>query len=191
MGDPRRQRRKYVTPRYPWRKDVLDTELKLLGEYGLRNKRELWRHHTMLSKYRKNARTILAKPPEERAKLEKELLTKFNRFGIVSEAATIDDIQDLSIEDLLERRLQTIVFRNGLAKSLQQARQLITHGHVFINGRKVTAPSYLVLRGEEASITYAPTSPLANPEHAIRKAIVTPPTKVEPTSEKVEGEVAV
>ncbi|MBS7643334.1 30S ribosomal protein S4 [Candidatus Bathyarchaeota archaeon] len=190
MGDPKRQRRKYVTPRYPWQKDVLDAELKLLGEYGLRNKRELWRHHTMLSKYRKNARTILAKPPEERAKLEKELLTKFYRLGIVSETATIDDILDLSIEDLLERRLQTIVFRNGLAKSLQQARQLITHGHIFVNGRKVTAPSYLVLRGEEASITYAPTSPVANPEHPIRKAIITPP-KAEPTSRKIEEEVAV
>jgi small subunit ribosomal protein S4 len=191
MGDPKRQRRKYVTPRYPWRKDVLDAELKLLGEYGLRNKRELWRLHTMLSKYRKNARTILAKPPEERAKLEKELLAKFYRLGIVSETATIDDVLDLSIEDLLERRLQTIVFRNGLAKSLQQARQLITHGHILVNGRKVTAPSYLVLRGEEASITYAPTSPLANPEHIIRKVITTPPPKAEPAGEKIEEEATV
>ena len=52
MGDPKRQRKKFDTPRFPWQMDMLNAELKLLGQYGLRNKREIWRHKTLLSKYR-------------------------------------------------------------------------------------------------------------------------------------------
>lgn len=175
MGAPKRLRKKYETPRYPWRKDLLDAELRLIGTYGLRNKRELWRHDFQLRKFRATARTLLAKTPAERAKLEKELLTKLYRIGLASEKATIDDVLDLSVEDLLERRLQTQVFRLGLAKSPQQARQFITHGHIAVKERQVTAPSYLVIRGEENTIKYASISPLTNPEHLTRKALETPP----------------
>jgi len=70
MGDPKKQRKKYATPRFPWRTDVLKEELKLLGQYGLRNKHELWRHETMLSTFRGIARSLIGKPPEERKKME-------------------------------------------------------------------------------------------------------------------------
>ncbi len=169
MGDPKRQRKKYETPRFPWRTDVLMSELKLLGQYGLRNKRELWRHKTMLSKFRSIARSLLGKPAEEREKLEKQLLNKLQRLGILHENAVLDDVLDLTVEDILERRLQTLVFRKGLAKSIYQARQLITHGHIAIGKRRVRVPSYLVPKEEENIINYAPTSPLANPEHPLRQ----------------------
>ncbi|MEM3440999.1 MAG: 30S ribosomal protein S4, partial [Candidatus Bathyarchaeia archaeon] len=162
MGDPKKQRKKYETPRFPWRKDVLQEELKLLGQYGLRNKHELWRHKTFLSKTRGIARLLIGKPPEERAKMENELLLRLKKFGILPETAVLDNVLDLSIEDILERRLQTLVFRKNLAKTIYQARQLITHGHIAIGNRRVTVPSYLVSKEEEGQIGYAPQSALAN-----------------------------
>src|SRR3989304_3923373 len=65
MGDPKKQRKKYDTPRFRWRKDILQEELKLLGQYGLRNKHELWRHKTMLSKTRGIARSLIGNTPEK------------------------------------------------------------------------------------------------------------------------------
>ncbi len=170
MGDPKKQRKKFETPRFPWRTDVLQAELRLLGQYGLRNKRELWRHETMLSRFRGTARAILGAPGEEGEKLKMQLLTRLNRIGILPEASVLEDVLDLSVEDVLERRLQSIVFQKGLAKSVHQSRQFITHGHISIGGKKVKSPSYLVLRDEEADIAYAPYSSIANPDHPIRKA---------------------
>jgi len=171
MGDPKRQRKKFETPRFLWRSDVLQEELKLLGIYGLRNKHELWRHETTLSKFRGIARSLIGKAPEEREKMENELLTKLKRIGILQETAALDNVLDLTIEDLLERRLQTIIFRKSLAKTPYQARQLITHGHVIIGNRRVTVPSYIVSREEEAQIAYSAQSTLANPAHPTRQAM--------------------
>ena len=171
MGDPKKPKKKYETPRFPWRSDVLESELRLLGEYGLRNKRELWRHRTMLSKFRGIARSLFGMPTSRRKILEKQLLDKLKRLGILSENAVLDDVLDLTVEAILERRLQTLVFRKALAKSIYQSRQLITHGHIAIDGKKVFSPSYIVPKNEEDKIEYAPTSPLVNPEHPIREAI--------------------
>ncbi len=171
MGDPKRQLKKYETPRFAWRTDTLQAELKLLGQYGLRNKRELWRSETMLSNFRENARSLLGKSAEERAQPETQLLTRLKRIGILEETAVIDDVLDLSIEDFLERRLQTMVFNKGLAKSIYQARQLISHGHIAIDMHRVKSPSYLVLRNEETKITYAPTSSLGNAQHPLRQEL--------------------
>ena len=168
MGDPRRQRRKYETPRFAWRTDVLNSELRLIGQYGLRNKRELWRHKTSLSRFREIARSLLGMPAEQRERMEKQLLDRLKRLGILPETAALDDVLDLSLEDLLERRLQTMVFNKGLAKTIYQARQIITHGHVAIDGKRVPSPSYIVLRDEEAKLAYAPTSNLSKPDHPLR-----------------------
>jgi len=180
MGDPRKQRKKYETPRFAWRTDTLQSELKLLGQYGLRNKRELWRHETTLSRFREIARSLSGMPAEDRKQTERQLLDRLIRLGILPETAALDDVLDLSIEDLLERRLQSIVFSKGLAKSIHQARQLITHGHIAIEGQRVPSPSYLVLRNEEAKIAYAPTSNLSNPKHPIRESLR--PEEVKTTS---------
>lgn len=190
MGDPRKQRKKYETPRFPWRIDILQAELKLVGQYGLRNKRELWRHKTMLSKFRGTARSILGMREDEGQKLKEQLLGRLHRLGILSETAVLDDVLDLGIEDILERRLQSLVFQKSLAKSVHQARQLITHGHIAIGGQKVTPPSYLVLRSEEANISYAPASPIANPDHTLREGLTSkPPSEIrEEPSEETQHE---
>ena len=161
MGDPKRQRRKFAAPKYPWSKAQLDAELRLLGEYGLRNKRELRRHQATLSGYWTRARELQALPQEERFKPQNELISKLQSYGLVTEGANLDNVLDLKIENLLDRRLQTYVQRLNLAKTPQQARQLITHGHISVKGRKATAPSYLVKREDEREIDYAPSSRFA------------------------------
>jgi small subunit ribosomal protein S4 len=171
MGDPKKQRKKYETPRFRWRKDILQEELKLLGQYGLRNKHELWRHKTMLSKTRGIARSLIGKMPEERAKMENELLARLKKVGILDETAVLDNVLDLSIEDLLERRLQTIVFRKGLTRTIFQSRQLITHGHVNIGNRRVTVPSYIVSKEEENQVVYSPQSTLVKEAHPLRQGL--------------------
>jgi len=171
MGDPKKQRKKYETPRFRWRKDILQEELKLIGQYGLRNKHELWRHKTMLSKTRGIARSLIGKTPEERAKMENELLTRLKKHGVLEETAVLDNVLDLSIEDLLERRLQTIVFRKGLTRTIFQSRQLITHGHITIGNRRVTVPSYIVSKEEEKQVMYSPQSALAKETHPLRQSL--------------------
>ena len=142
----RRLRKKYKTPRKPFERDRLIEEIKLVGYYGLRNKRELWRAKTLLSEFRRRARSLLAIPPEEREKDERSLIDRLYRMGILDRDATLDDILKLRVEDILERRLQSVVWRLGLAKTPHQARQMIVHRHIMVNGRIVTSPSYLVKR---------------------------------------------
>ena len=171
MGDPKRQRKSYATPRHPWRSDQLEVELRLLGEYGLRNKRELWRYKTMLSEVRGIARSLLGQSEADRSRVEHEYLAKLGRIGVLSESASIDEVLDLDIRDLLERRLQTMVFKRGLAKTLFQARQLVSHGHVSVGGKIVSIPGYMVSREDEQKIKYFAQSPLAKADHPMRKII--------------------
>ena len=180
MGDPKKQRSKFDKPRFPWRKDVLQEELKLLGQYALRNKHELWRHKTTLSKARAIARSLISQTTEQRAKMENELLAQLKKKGILQETAVLDNVLDLTIEDILERRLQTIVFRKGLARTGFQARQLITHGHISIDNRRVTIPGYIVAKEEEAKITYSGESAVAKPEHALRVGLTVVAKQPEP-----------
>jgi small subunit ribosomal protein S4 len=170
MGDPRKPRKTFETPRHPWRKDQLEEELHLVGDYGLRNKRELRRHETNLSQIRGIARTLLGAEEGQRGPLERQDLTSLARQGILPEAATVDNILDLNVKDLMERRLQTIVYRTGLAKSIYQARQFVLHGHISIAGDIVTVPSYIVRRDQESRIAFHQTSPLSNAQHPARAA---------------------
>ncbi|HDD71593.1 MAG: 30S ribosomal protein S4 [Candidatus Aenigmatarchaeota archaeon] len=145
----RRLRRKYEKPKRPWDKERIEEEKKLMKEYGLRRKREIWRAEAILRKYRRMARDLIAKKDKEK---EKILIQKLNRMGILPANATLDDVLSLTVRDILERRLQTIVYRKGLANTVKQARQFIVHGHVKIKGRKVIFPSYLVPKEEEDQI---------------------------------------
>ena len=171
MGDPKKKHKRYSKPKRPYDQAALLEELKLIGAYGLRNKRELWRQRTELSRIRRMAREMLSMEPVERAESERVMTTKFRRLGLVGQGATLEDVLTLRIEDLLERRFQTIVYRRGMAKSLFQARQLITHGHISIGDRKVRAPSYMVTIEDEEKLVYAGSSPLAIPEHPLRREL--------------------
>lgn len=152
MGDPKKARKRYSRPRSPWRADQLAQELYLLGTFGLRNKRELWRAQTQLSSVRKQARTLLAATEEVRLREEKKLLDSLRRRGLVAEAATLDDILSLTVEDMLSRRLQSMVFKKGMAVSPLHARQLVSHGHVTVGSRRITVPGYEVGSLQEGGI---------------------------------------
>lgn len=152
MGDPKKPRKRYETPRNPWQEDRLREELKLVGEYGLRNKRELWRAASILRKYRNIARSLFVLTGEERRVKERALIDKLHAMGLVPEDSDANYVLQLSVRDILERRLQTMVYRLGLAKTPYHARQLITHGKVAVGDRVVSAPGYLVKRDEEGKI---------------------------------------
>ncbi|MDP2900733.1 MAG: 30S ribosomal protein S4 [Candidatus Bathyarchaeota archaeon] len=169
MGDPKKKHKTYTTPRVPYNTEMFMEELKLLGAYGLRNKHELWRAKTELSSLRRRARGLLAQTATEREKQEKELIGKLNNMGLVQPNGTLDDILTLSIEDLMERRLQTFVFRKGMAKSLWQARQFIAHGHISINGNEMKVPGYHVLIDDEKTLDFTDVSPYSNKDHPLRK----------------------
>ena len=172
MGDPKRHRKKYVSPTHPWDKARLEKEMQIVIKYGLRNKRELWRFQNILRKYRRVARDLLAKInlPGREGELAKvkamTVIKKLTRMGILDENATLDDILNLNVEDFLERRLQTMVYRQGLANTIKQARQMVVHGHIAVDGRRVTVPSYIVNRDEESKISYYVNSPFAKAKEA-------------------------
>ncbi len=151
MGDPKRPRKKYDRPYKPWDSRVLEETNRLAGYYGLRNKRELWRVSSIAKKYRRIARELIAAPEEERVKVQ-PIISKLQKLGVVGENATLDDLLDLTVDQFLERRLQTIVWKKGFAKTPYMARQLVTHGHIRVNGRRIKQPGYLVTLEEEKMI---------------------------------------
>ena len=151
MGDPRKSRKSFRRPRKIWNSDQLSAELYIIGSYGLRNKRELWKAQTKVANFRNQARTLLALTLEDRQEKESLLLSFLNRLGLTS-TASLDDILNLKIEDILERRLQTIVMRKMGIKSPFQARQVVIHRHVSIGNRKVNLPGYLVKKEDEPKI---------------------------------------
>jgi len=152
LGDPKKARKQYSRPRSPWRADQLAQELYLLGTFGLRNKRELWKAQTQLSAVRKQARTLLAATQAVRLREEKKLLDSLQRRGLIHEGATLDDILSLTVEDMLARRLQSMVFKKGMALSPLHSRQLIVHGHVAVGERIITVPGYEVGGQDEGTI---------------------------------------
>ncbi|MCX8158550.1 MAG: 30S ribosomal protein S4 [Candidatus Diapherotrites archaeon] len=154
MGHPKKTKKHYKKPRKTWDKQRIEEEAKLINFYGLKNKREIRIAEAYLRKKRTIARKLQALTAEERKKKEKELIESLAREGIVSENSNADDVLSLTVRDILERRLQTIVWRKNLARTIKQARQIIVHGHIAINGKRVNRPSYRVLKEEEGKIGY-------------------------------------
>ncbi|NMB86572.1 MAG: 30S ribosomal protein S4 [Methanosaeta sp. PtaB.Bin018] len=169
MGYPGKSRKMYARPRTPWQAERIAQEVEVVKAYGLRNKRELWKAQAYLRKYRQASRRLLAAVSTGQAPPEAEaILARLKKQGMLKEEGDLDAILSMKVNDVLERRLQTQVYRQGLANSLKQARQFITHGHIQISGRRVTVPGYLVKRGEEMTIDYYMGSPMAKEGHPER-----------------------
>jgi len=153
MGDPKKPKKTFTTPRNPWDKATLQQELMLIGEYGLKNKKELWKAATIISNIRRQARMLLGTPEEIRKAREKMLINRLYEMGLLEEnELNLDSILNLTVKDLLERRLQTMVFKKGLAKTIHHARQIVTHKKIMVGDRIINKPSYLVSRKEEGLI---------------------------------------
>jgi len=190
MGDPKFPHKKYSTPRHPWEKVRIDEEKVLLSKYGLKNKRELWEEMALLKSFRSQARTLQAKLRTNDPNALKQfqlMIRRLNRYGLLPENATLDDVLSLTIDNILSRRLQSVVFQRNFSISTKQARQMVTHGHILLNGRRVTIPSMLVERSAEESISYSPDSPFVDEIHPVRKVISG--ARTEPEEEKEQEEV--
>ena len=151
-------------PRRAFESERLDRELKLCGQYGLRCKREIWRCNLALSKMRRTARLLLTLPEtSQRRQLEgAALMRRVHDLGILeSDKDKLDYVLTLTVPDILERRLQTVIFKAGLAKSVHHARVLIKQRHIAVAKQLVTVPSFLVRTSQEGHIGLADSSPLA------------------------------
>jgi len=194
MGDPKFSRRSYDTPSHPWQGERIKAEVVLVNQYGLKNKTEVWKAQTILRNFRGQSRELQARlrGGEAQAKIESEaLIAKCGRMGLLPmDGATLNDILTLNEESILARRLQTIVFEKGMASTVGQARQMIVHGHIFMNGHRVTVPGYIVTRKEESSIMYDPASPFNDEMHPMRVSAEQAAANAEAKAAKMAEEAA-
>jgi small subunit ribosomal protein S4 len=153
LGAPKRNRSHFEKPKERWNLERIKSDRALINEFGLKNHKELWKVQTEVSRIRGNVRELLSVGSGAN-EIKDQIIGRLTRLGVASSTTTLDNLLDLKENDLLNRRLQTIVFRKGMAKSVRQARQLTVHGFIAIDGRKVNRPGYLVDAEVEKRITY-------------------------------------
>eukprot|EP01120_Amphizonella_sp_Union-15-10_P012059 TRINITY_DN52_c0_g1_i1.p1 TRINITY_DN52_c0_g1~~TRINITY_DN52_c0_g1_i1.p1 ORF type:complete len:195 (+),score=33.45 TRINITY_DN52_c0_g1_i1:98-682(+) len=153
------------TPRRPFEKERLDAELQLIGQYGLKNKREVWRVQYALSKIRRAARVLLTLDEKDPKRLFEgaALLRRLHRYGILDEEKTqLDYVLGVTIQNFLERRLQTQVYKSSVAKTIHHARVLVKQGHIRVGKQIVNVPSFMVRTDSQKHIDLALSSPFAS-----------------------------
>lgn len=168
MGDTKKQRKKYSAPSHPWQKERITKEKELLKLYGMKNKTEIWKMNSILKKLSHQVKKIIASPTAQSEFEKKQLLSKAISLNLIEEGSVVEDLLGIDIRKLLDRRLQTIVAKKGLSKSIRQARQFICHNHVMVKGKLITSPSYLVTKEEEDFVIFSPLSHLYNQDHPER-----------------------
>ncbi len=193
MGYPGKNRKSYETPKHPWQAARMASEVELVKRYGLRNKKEVWKAHSSLKKYRELARKLLAESTKGKLSGHIEtdsdnILNRLKRYSLLKTDAGLDDILSLDVTNFLERRLQTQVHKQGLANTIKQARQFIVHGHISVGGRKVTVPGYIVSMDEELHLDYYGGSPLSGESHPSRPTQVVKGIVQEQTPAKANTE---
>ncbi|KAM0868505.1 hypothetical protein ACQ4PT_041269 [Festuca glaucescens] len=133
----------FKKPRRPYEKERLDSELKLVGDKPARE---------LLTLDEKNPRRIFE---------GEALLRRMNRYGLLAEDQNkLDYVLAVTVENFLQRRLQTIVFKNGMAKSIHHARVLIRQRHIRVGKQLVNIPSFMVRVDTEKHVDFSLTSPL-------------------------------
>ncbi len=142
-----RKGKRFVRPKKLYEKSRIEEENTLVERYGLKNKREIWKTIAKVSYYRRRAKALAKSSREE----QEILFGKLRALGLKTN--TIADVLALSVEDILRRRLPTIIVQKGLARTVRQARQMVVHKNVRIGTRVVNIPSYFVSLSEESQIT--------------------------------------
>lgn len=187
MGEPRRLRSKYAGPRHPWQSERIKQEKTLVRDFGLKAKSELWKTTSKLKAFANQAKRLIALRTEQADVEAKQLLARLARLGMLAPGSQLNDVLALQVEDVLKRRLQTVVVKQGLARTMRQARQFIVHGHITVDGKMVSAPGYLVPLEAESTVAFVEKSALSKPDHPERdlksKTVV-----VKPAAEKESEE---
>lgn len=141
--------KQYETPNEGWSAERIQKEDELIEQFGLKNKKEVYKAESELRALRREARKLVAEEDETQ---RTALINKANSLGFVKEDAGLEDILTLNVTDILQRRLQSAVNRRGFADTAKEARQIVTHGHVYVDGERVNIPSYLLTKEEEKTI---------------------------------------
>lgn len=169
MGLPIKHRKKFVSHKKRWDKTVIVEEKELVKEYALKNKKEIRKVELLLSKYKRIAKSLNRNQELKQSLRAKNFIEKLKKQGFLSlEAVSLDEVLDIQIRNILDRRLSNILYKNKLARTPAQARQFVVHSHVLVNGKCVNSPSYLTSLDEEELIDFSQNSNLANPEHPER-----------------------
>lgn len=168
MGDPRKIRSKYSKPGHPWQKARIDEEKGLKRKYAFKNKKEMWRMSSKLKKVQAHAKKLNAQRGDQAERETQELLQRLTKLGLLTDNVSLSAVLGLTVENLNDRRLQSVVHKNNLANSMKQARQFITHRHIAINGVPVTSPSHLVTLEEEGALSFVENSPFKDEMHPER-----------------------
>lgn len=146
----RKLRKKFKRPKRPWDSSRIGEEAKLLREFGLRRKREIRKAEAIVREFRRRARNLIAVKDEGKTKI---LLDKLVGLGLIEKGQGLDQVLTLGVNNVLNRRLQTLVFKKGFAPSVNEARQMIAHGHVLVGGRRMKFASYMVPAEKEKLIS--------------------------------------
>lgn len=154
MGSSKRLRKKFENPKKLWDETRLKEEKELVEAYGLKNMRELWKVQTILRKIRRDARRLLSGKGTKLTERADRLITRCKKYFINKTDLKIEDILGLKVTDLLERRLQTVVWRKHFGVTPNMSRQIVIHGHIAIDEKKVNIPSYLVSFSEETKLNW-------------------------------------
>lgn len=152
MGSIKKQRKKFSKPDHPWQKERIAEEKEIVKQYGLRRKFEVWKMDSMLKKFLHRAKTIIGEKSLQSDLEKKQLLERLHLLGLLKKDSKVEDVLNLKLKDFLDRRLQTLVHRKQIAKTIKQAREFIVHEHIAVGSRKITTPSYLVSIEEEPHI---------------------------------------
>ncbi len=143
----KRKHKTYSKPKRPFDKARIDEEAIIKKQYGLKNKKEIWKADAKVRVMRQKAKRLIKAPQEEQEALFKQL----QKIGL--KVSSIADVLGLDKTDYLNRRLQTIVAEKRIATTVKTARQMITHKKILVNGRAVSTPSYIVPVEFEGKIT--------------------------------------
>lgn len=170
MGSAKRQRKKFSGPSHPWQKERILLEKDLQKEYGLKRKYEIWKMNSILKNFTRQAKNLVTIRNKQVEKERGQLLNKLYSLGLINKEAKIEDILSLTLKNIMERRLQTLVYRKNLASTIDQSRQFIVHEHIALGDKTVTSPSYLVPVEEETIIKFAVNSSLVDANHPLRAA---------------------
>ena len=165
MGDPRRLKKKWSKPQHPWQEQRMLVETELVRQYGLKRKNEIWKMNSLLKRYFEQAKTLIGSEKTTTEAENEQFVKKLASLGVLKQTSKVDDALNLSLKDLMERRLQTLVVRKNLARNMLQARQFIVHEHIIVGDRKITVPSYMVGIEEESLVRFSPDSQYKDPAH--------------------------